>query len=309
MKKLCILICAALCTVVTAHAADEISVYVDRQKLEFEVQPQIINDYTMVPMRTIFERLGYTVNWDQETRMIEAVNYQINKGILLIVDVPQMILYNCDELNSATDMNVFISNHTYNLDIAPTIVDDNTLVPLRAVSEASGAGVIWNGSDRAVYITMPRLNIEEYTPEPTEPIAEPEPIQPAKPAQNVSNANTEKFINEAFSKIMNDENDNGNTGAVIGLLLTSIDGARRDLELYANSNTSFKTFLNSLTSNEFNMIYQEAESQAYETYIYYLRYYLNNYNSSSSSAAHSYAMDEAYNAYLYVFTSVYGAVQ
>ena len=178
MKKLWVLISAALCAGVTVHAADEISVYVDGQKLGFEVQPQIINDYTMVPMRTIFERLGYTVTWHQETQIIEAVNYQINKGILLIVDVPQMIWYNCDELNAATDMNVFISNHTYNLDIAPTIVDDNTLVPLRAVSEASGAGVIWNGTDRAVYITMPE--IEQTTPAPihsSEPTATTEAIE------------------------------------------------------------------------------------------------------------------------------------
>lgn len=178
MKKLCILICAALCTGVTAHAADEISVYVDKQKLEFEVQPQIINDYTMVPMRTIFERLGYNVQWFQETRMINAVNYTANKAITLIVDVPKIIYYDYYDLANVTDTEQFILDHTYDLDIAPIIVDDNTLVPLRAISEASGAGVIWNGTDREIYITLPETEQAPVTATPTA-----EPVEPTEPPE------------------------------------------------------------------------------------------------------------------------------
>lgn len=177
MKKLCILICAILCTGTSVLANDEISVYVDSEKLQFEVQPQIINDYTMVPMRTIFERLGYNVQWFQDTRTISAVNYTDNKAIILMVDVPKIVLYNSYDAENVTDMNEFILNHTYDLDIAPIIVDDNTLVPLRAISEASGADVIWDGENRDVYITLPEIDQTELseTPiiEPTEaPIEE-----------------------------------------------------------------------------------------------------------------------------------------
>ena len=47
---------------------NEISVYVEGQKVSFDVPPQTINDRTMVPIRAIFEVMGATVNWDNVTQ-------------------------------------------------------------------------------------------------------------------------------------------------------------------------------------------------------------------------------------------------
>ena len=41
------------------NAEEDISVFLDGQKISFNVALQIINDYTMVPMRVIFEALGH----------------------------------------------------------------------------------------------------------------------------------------------------------------------------------------------------------------------------------------------------------
>ena len=45
-------------------ADNSIAVRLDGEILSFDVQPQIINGRTMVPMRTIFEKLGAAVEWE-----------------------------------------------------------------------------------------------------------------------------------------------------------------------------------------------------------------------------------------------------
>ncbi|MBR6646930.1 MAG: copper amine oxidase N-terminal domain-containing protein, partial [Clostridia bacterium] len=51
-------------------AQENVSVYIEGKKIEFDVQPQIISGRTMVPMRKIFEQLGATVEWEQGTQTI-----------------------------------------------------------------------------------------------------------------------------------------------------------------------------------------------------------------------------------------------
>ena len=72
MKKLfiaCItLIMLISILAVPVSANDEIWVLLNGEKLEFDVQPQIINGRTMVPMRKIFESLGASVERENETK-------------------------------------------------------------------------------------------------------------------------------------------------------------------------------------------------------------------------------------------------
>ena len=51
-----------------AEEAKTVSVYTDGTQIDFDVEPQIINDRTMVPMRAIFEAIGAEVNWDDSTK-------------------------------------------------------------------------------------------------------------------------------------------------------------------------------------------------------------------------------------------------
>ena len=54
--------------VIPVMAENDIQVKLDGKTLSFDVPPQIINDRTMVPLRAIFEALGATVDWNQETK-------------------------------------------------------------------------------------------------------------------------------------------------------------------------------------------------------------------------------------------------
>ena len=120
---------------VVVSAAQPISVVLDGKVLEFDVPPQMINDRTMVPMRVIFEALGADIEWDGATRTVTAT-----KDDLIV---------------RATIGDVYISVNGVRtaMDVAPVIVNDRTLVPVRFVSEAFGADVDWYAGGRTVYIT------------------------------------------------------------------------------------------------------------------------------------------------------------
>lgn len=128
-------------TAPAAYAAGEISVFVDGERVEFDVEPQIINDRTMVPMRKIFEKLGAEVEWVPDSQMIFStkgavcVLMQIGKSALAIKDF-------------TTDAETRVE-----LDCAPLIINGRTLVPVRAVSEAFGLGVEWDGETSSVLVT------------------------------------------------------------------------------------------------------------------------------------------------------------
>jgi len=91
----------------------------------FDVDPQIINSRTMVPMRAIFERFGAEVNWDEPTATATASLDGITVKITRDSD------------------KAYVGNKEYTLDSPAVIIDGRFLVPLRFVSESFGANVGW----------------------------------------------------------------------------------------------------------------------------------------------------------------------
>lgn len=120
----------------TNPIGEDIGVSVNGKKLYFDVQPALINDRTLVPMRAIFEALGASVSWDNAT--------QTATGVLGGTTVKITI-----------DSNVMYKNGSpAELDAAATIINDRTLVPVRAISEAFGAQVGWDEITKQVTITV-----------------------------------------------------------------------------------------------------------------------------------------------------------
>ena len=129
---------------VPAYAADDISVYLNGDKLAFEQPPIIRDDSTLVPFRAIFEALDMTVQWFGETRRVTA--QKEDTAITLYIDRPTM----------------YVNKESIELLTPPIIYNDYTLVPLRAVSEAAGANVSWDGDTRSVYITTEESEFDEW---------------------------------------------------------------------------------------------------------------------------------------------------
>lgn len=112
-----------------------IKVMLDGKELVFDVAPVIVNDRTLVPFRKIFESLGMTVSWDSEN--------QIAKGEKegLVIELP---------IGKTTAK---VNGKDVTLDVPAQLIDDRTLVPLRFVSENSGAKVEWDGTTSTASIT------------------------------------------------------------------------------------------------------------------------------------------------------------
>lgn len=141
MKKILISLSAILMTLsFTAHAQD-VTVKVNGSVLEPPVPAQIVNDRTMLPMRSIFERLGAQVTWLEEDRIIVATK---DKSLIVMqIDNTKMSVQNIlsDEVTEIL------------LDSPPFIQNDSTMVPVRAVAETLGAKVEWDPETYTVTIS------------------------------------------------------------------------------------------------------------------------------------------------------------
>gem|GEM_PF-1884991 len=118
----------------------EISVYLNGTQLSFDVKPQIINGSTYVPMRTIFEELGASVNWDDSTKTITGT--KDNTTIKLKIG----------------ENKVNIDNRDISLNSGATIVNGRTLVPVRVVAESFNCEVSWDDSTKTINMSAKTKN-------------------------------------------------------------------------------------------------------------------------------------------------------
>ena len=104
------------------------------------VNPQILSDRTMVPMRKIFETFSANVGWDESTRTVTATTD--TKEITLTID---------NNVATLKDLATGAVS-SINLDQAPVIVDGRTLVPVRFIAESLNKEVGWDNEARTVII-------------------------------------------------------------------------------------------------------------------------------------------------------------
>lgn len=117
-----------------ALTGQEIKVTVNGKKLDFDVAPVIENGRTLVPMRKIFEALGATVYWNDETKTVTAV-----KDVTVI--------------SIGIDSRVLIKNgENISLDVPARLINSRTLVPVRVIAESFGLQVLWDDSLKTVTI-------------------------------------------------------------------------------------------------------------------------------------------------------------
>ena len=136
MKKLLLGLLASLLFCVPAFAHPPITVFVDGVQVNFDQQPVIKDDRTLVPMRRIFEALDAEVFWDEPSQSVTAVH----GTDVILFRIGKAELYKNGKL-------------TYTMPVPAQIINDRTLVPLRAVAESLGCDVAWDGIDYMVNIT------------------------------------------------------------------------------------------------------------------------------------------------------------
>ena len=159
------LVCISIITslVVGSLAADqekhEPDVFVDNSKIIFEDQNAVIvDDVTLVPARGVFSVMGCNVDWDEETRTVKVTSSTGVRFAVITIDSDVMKIYTYKDIMNRTSVE-------YKLEVPAQIINDRTMIPLRAVSEAFDCDVNWNEDDYAVEITTGApIYLEGYEP-------------------------------------------------------------------------------------------------------------------------------------------------
>ena len=112
-----------------------VKVYVNNRRILFDAEPMLVNSRTMVPVRAIFEALGATVTWDNDTQT--AIGVLDNTTIK--IKIGQAYLLKNDEVVELDSPALLSSSRTY--------------VPVRAIAESYDCTVDWVETTQSVYIT------------------------------------------------------------------------------------------------------------------------------------------------------------
>lgn len=129
-------------------SADDISIVVDGKTLETPSPAVIVNDRTLVPLRAVSQSLGFDVAWDDETQGITITD----GDVLFFMWIGQDHAFRTSPI--ALDRYVI-------METPPVIMNDYTMVPLRAVSEMFDAEVGWDQSTQTVSVSFGR-DIQVY---------------------------------------------------------------------------------------------------------------------------------------------------
>ena len=133
---ICIQLIFCFANTCSCFAESEISVFLNDEKLQTDVSPQITAEgRTLVPLRVIFEALGINLNWDDETKTITGTK----NDIVITLQVGKNI-------SRVNDREIII-------DVLPQIVNGRTMVPVRFISESMGANVEWDEKNKAVFVS------------------------------------------------------------------------------------------------------------------------------------------------------------
>ncbi len=113
-----------------------VKINVNNERVTPDSAPIIVNGRTLVPIRAIADKLGYTTQWDGGNRLVTITS--ADGGTILSFGIDSAVAFKNDT--------------PINLDVPAMILYDRTYLPLRAVADAMDARVSWDGGERLVEI-------------------------------------------------------------------------------------------------------------------------------------------------------------
>ena len=128
--------CAFALTGVIANAEnDVVSVTVDNVAVEFDQNPVIIEGHTLVPVRAVFEQAGATVTWDQPTQTATITKDEY----IVTIKYGDSVMYK--------------NGQSIELEQPADVINNRTMIPVRAIAEAMDFAVTWDGHHSLILIS------------------------------------------------------------------------------------------------------------------------------------------------------------
>ncbi len=118
--------------------SQSIAVALNGTPISFDQPPVMQNDRVLVPIRAIFEAMGYAVDWNEAAQTATAVK----GGDSITVRLN----------NAVIDYKTGGVSGAYQCDVPPQLISDRILVPVRAIAESAGCIVDWNETAQTVII-------------------------------------------------------------------------------------------------------------------------------------------------------------
>jgi len=116
-----------------SYAEGETKIVIDNETISPDTAPMIIDGRTLVPIRAVAEKLGYTVEWDDETQTVTMTGKH--------------------KLSFAIDNKTAVKNGVeFEIDVPAMLYNSRTYLPLRAVTEAMDATVDWSEEENTVFV-------------------------------------------------------------------------------------------------------------------------------------------------------------
>ena len=171
-------------------SAGEVNVTIDGEPVVFaDVQPTIINSRTYVPLRGVFEALGFEVSWSNESKTATLI-----KG-------------NAEITANTTDLTLKKDGARRTLATGgnlPVLTEGRFLLPVRSISEASGNTVNWNSDTKTVEIYTSDTQKSDFkNPNGNATATEEEYIKKAYALCNEIKEIADKSKNEALLRFLN----------------------------------------------------------------------------------------------------------
>ena len=118
------------------ESENEIMVTVNGNKINFNTKPVIKSDTTLVGFRAILEALDADVEWDNDTQTVTAKK----DGTIIILQIGSRTAY--------------VNGEERGLLLAPEIINDSTMIPVRFISEQLGMNVNWVEESQLIEVTQ-----------------------------------------------------------------------------------------------------------------------------------------------------------
>lgn len=132
-----------------AYAAKEVKIEIDGKEMVPKDMPAVIIDgRTMLPMRQIAQELGCEVNWNEAAKQI----YVMRGSDIVVFTVDSKTGYE--------------NGKEFTMDVPATIVNDRTMLPVRALADALHLNIKWDDPNRTVSIQSSDTVVKD---EPTTP--------------------------------------------------------------------------------------------------------------------------------------------
>ena len=161
------------------QAAGVITVTVDGRRVNFtDQQPVIIDGRTLVPVRGVFEELGFNVQWQAPSN---AVFIERGHPLSSISPIWDSIFIVIGESSFIFTGRTSQGNEHISLDVPAQLINDRTMLPIRALVESLGYTADWDANTRTVIIETGNTTGADV-------IAPQEPPVTTQPPDNNNNA-------------------------------------------------------------------------------------------------------------------------